>query len=380
MLTLLRESRGYSGAQLAKLAGIPQPTLSKVENGLAVIDEARLQQLAEALDYPVEAFNWTDPIYGFGSVAFYHRKQQALPQTTLRKIQAQVNLTRMRLDKLLRSIEIDTQYVVPCLEVEQYGTPAAVARAVRALWRMPMGPIRDMAAALELAGIIVVRSNLESTRIAAISLDNVGIYPALMILNTGLPSDRERFTLAHELGHLVMHSALVDTDEAEREADAFAAEFLMPAAEIRTELKGITLARAAQLKVVWRVAISALIRRAYDLGVIENTRYKSLMVSMSQKGWRKSEPIEVTRDHPTVVSSLIKVHLTDHNYTFDELAQVVALNRDEFAARFDMEFFHPDQPRSPHLRALNKERHNNQPSVPSSAEWGRGCYGEVVRP
>ncbi|OUD99755.1 helix-turn-helix protein [Clavibacter michiganensis subsp. michiganensis] len=67
MLTLLRESRGYSGAQLAKLAGIPQPTLSKMENGLAVIDEARLRQLADALDYPVDAFNWTDPIYGFGS-------------------------------------------------------------------------------------------------------------------------------------------------------------------------------------------------------------------------------------------------------------------------------------------------------------------------
>lgn len=352
MLTLLRESRGLSGAQLAKLSGIPQPTLSKMENGLAVIDEGRLQKLADALEYPADAFRWTDPIYGFGSAAFYHRKQQALPQTTLRKIQAQVNLTRMRLNRLLSSIEIDTQYVVPSLDVEEYGTPAEVARAVRALWRVPMGPVRDMAATLELAGVIVVRSNLESPKIAAISLDNVGTYPALIIMNGGLPADRERFTLAHELGHLVMHSVLVTTDEAEREADEFAAEFLMPAAEIRADLRGITLARAAQLKVVWRVAISALVRRARDLGVIDDARYKSLMVSMSQKGWRKSEPVEVPHDHPTVMSSLIQVHLMDHGYSFDELAQVVALNEAEFALRFEAEPPRGAGLKASHLRAV----------------------------
>ena len=161
MLTLLRESRGYSGAQLAKLTGIPQPTLSKIENGLAAVDQGRLKQIADALEYPVDAFSWTDPIYGFGSAAFYHRKQQALPQTTLRKIQAQVNLTRMRLDRLLRSIVIDTQYAVPSLDVEDYGSPSEVARAVRAAWRIPMGPVRDIMATLELAGIVIVHVNLE---------------------------------------------------------------------------------------------------------------------------------------------------------------------------------------------------------------------------
>jgi Zn-dependent peptidase ImmA (M78 family) len=353
MLTLLRESRGYSGAHLAKLAGIPQPTLSKIENGLAPIDEVRLAKIAEALDYPVEAFSWTDPIYGFGSAAFYHRKQQSLPQTTLRKIQAQVNLTRMRLDKLLRSIEIDTQYSVPVLDVEEYGSADEVARAVRAHWRMPMGPVRDVAAALELAGIIIVRSNLESPKIAAISLDNVGTYPALIILNQGLPADRERFSLAHELGHLVMHTSLVTSDEAEREADAFAAEFLLPAAEIRTDLKGLTLQKAAQLKLVWRVAMSAIIRRARDLGVIDEARYRSLMVSMSQKGWRKSEPVEIEHDHPTVMASLIQVHVAEHGYTVDELAHVVALNKVEFAARFEGVPVGAGRGNGTHLRAVN---------------------------
>src|SRR4051812_15929477 len=110
MLTLLRESRGFSGAHLATLTEIPQPTLSKIENGLAAVDDERLARIAAALNYPVEAFEWTDPIYGFGSAAFYHRKQQALPQTSLRRIQAHVNLTRMRLERLLRNVEVEASY------------------------------------------------------------------------------------------------------------------------------------------------------------------------------------------------------------------------------------------------------------------------------
>ena len=336
MLTLLRESRGLSGAKLAELSQIPQPTLSKMENGLAPLDPARLMQIAEVLDYPIEAFAWTDPVYGFGHAAFYHRKQQALPQTTLRKIQANVNLTRIRLERLLRSIVVDAEYPVPVLDGVEFGGPAGAARAVRAQWRIPMGPIEDMMAVIERAGIIVVRTSLESPKISAISIDAIGTYPPLILLNTGMSADRERFTLAHELAHLVLHSAVAAPDEAEDEANSFASEFLMPAAEIRVQLKGITLERAAQLKRVWKVAMSAIIRRARDLGTIDETRYRSLNVSISQKGWRKVEPVEIPRDEPSIVTALVDVHLREHGYTVEELAQVVALSSAEFGARFDV--------------------------------------------
>lgn len=356
MLTLLRESRGLSGAKLAELARVPQPTLSKMENGLAPLDIARLTRIADALDYPLEAFEWIDPVYGFGHAAFYHRKQQALPQTTLRKIQANVNLVRIRLERLLRSIEVDAEYDVPILDVTEYGGPAGAARAVRAHWRLPMGPIQDMMAVVERAGIVVIRANLESPKISAISIDAIGTYPPLIILNTGMSADRERFTLAHEVAHLVLHTAVAAPDEAEDEADAFASEFLMPAAEIRVQLKGITLERAAQLKRVWKVAMSALIRRARDLGTIDTNRYRSLNVSISQKGWRKVEPVEVPRDEPSIVSSIIDVHLRDHGYTIAQLAKIVALSPEEFGARFNVLVPRSESEltgRTTHLRAVN---------------------------
>ncbi len=354
MLTLLRESRGYSGAQLAKLSGVPQPTLSRLENGMATIDRARLERIADALGYPVEAFEWEDPVLGFGSSAFYHRKQQTLPQTVLRKVQAQVNLTRMRLERLLKSIEIEPRYALPVIDVEEFGSASEVARAVRALWKLPMGPVDDVAAAVEGAGVIIVRADLESPKISAISLDNVGGYPALIFVNRAHPADRERFTVAHELGHLVMHSDLRASEQAEAEADQFAAEFLMPAADIRVQLKAITLQRAAQLKPVWRVAMAALIRRARDLNLIDDSRFRSLVVSMSQKGWRKVEPVSIAADRPTVLKEALRVHLQQHGYSLPELAQVVAMRPDEFRARFDVEQSVARQrPDVTYLRPLN---------------------------
>lgn len=348
MLTLLRESRGMSGAQLAKASGVPQPTISKMENGYSPMDPDRVRALARALDYPESAFAWPDAVYGFGSASFYHRKQQTLPQTTLRKIQAQVNLTRMRLVRLLKSVEVASRNVLPSIEVEELGSAAEVARAVRALWSLPMGPVRNLAAALEQAGIVIVHSSFESPRISAISNPGVDGAPALIVLNTGMPADRERFTLAHELGHLVMHSGIL-AEDAEAEADQFAAEFLMPAAEIRSQLKDLDLSRAVQLKTTWRVAISALIRRARDLGAIDDRRYTSLNVIRSKKGWTKMEPASFPPDRSTVFNDLIRVHIEQHGYSADELAEIVGLGLDEFCARYDV----PAPPgRRGHLQAV----------------------------
>jgi Zn-dependent peptidase ImmA (M78 family) len=90
-----------------------------------------------------------------------------------------------------------------------------------------------------------------------------------------------------------MHDDPRRPDEAEREADAFASEFLMPAAEIRPQLNRLDLARAALLKRYWKVAMSAIIRRARDLGRIDDRRYQSLNVQISQRWWRKIEPVEL---------------------------------------------------------------------------------------
>ena len=73
MLSLLRESRGLSQSALAREAKVPQSAISRAENGLGELDPARVQAIADVLDYPLEALNWTDEVLGFGSASFHHR-------------------------------------------------------------------------------------------------------------------------------------------------------------------------------------------------------------------------------------------------------------------------------------------------------------------
>lgn len=333
MLQLLRESRGLSQTALSKLSNVPQPTLSKVENGLGELDGDRAQAVADALRYPIEAFDWSDEIFGFGSAAFHHRKQQSLGVTTLQRIHADVNLVRMRCARLTQGIEIQPRYSFPNYEVDEWGTPDDVARVVRAGWRLPMGPIDNMIRVLENAGAIVVRTDMHSNRISAISTSVPGT-PPLFIMNEGMSADRERFTLAHELGHLVMHDLPTQPAEAEREADAFASEFLMPAAEISPHLTNIDLAKAAALKRHWKTAMSALIRRARDLGRIDERRYTSLNVQISQKGYRKVEPVQVAHEQPTLIPQIIRTHRDEHGYGLADLARLTGLYEEEYSSRF----------------------------------------------
>jgi Zn-dependent peptidase ImmA (M78 family) len=332
MITVARESRGLTQSQLASRAAIPQGTLSKAENGFVELPVERLTAIAEVLDYPPELFDWPDPVYGFGSSSFHHRKQHSLGQTTLKGVQANLNLLVGRLRRLSEGIDIAAPYKMPVLDIEEHDSPEEIARVVRATWMLPMGPVHNVIDVIEAAGGLVVRRDLGSPRINAISIRPPGARPTF-VLNEGFSADKERFTLVHELGHLVMHE--LPRPEAEREADRFAAEFLMPAREIRPSLVNIDLAKAASLKRHWKTAMTALIRRARDLDVITERRYTSLMVQVSQRGYTKKEPVDVPAEEPTVVDSIVRIHLGKHGYTTAQLAEMVCLNLSEFLAEFD---------------------------------------------
>lgn len=327
MLAAAREARGLTQSQLAERAGVPQGTISKAEHGLVTLSEERLAALADALCFPLDLFEWDEEVYGFGSSAFYHRKQKSLPQTRLREIQATFNLTRMRAKRLARGLDIESKHRFQPLDLDDYGSPEEAARAVRAMWAVKMGPVTDACRLIENAGGVVVRADFATPKISAISQWVTGERP-IFVTNTGNPADRERFTLAHEIAHVLLHST--PNEDQESEADRFASELLMPAAEIGPQLaRGIDLARAAQLKPYWRVSMSSIIRRARDLGHITDSRYKSLNVQMSQRGWLRREPVDIEPDHPRFLDQVIKAQLAS-GYTVEQLAKIAGLTAEEF--------------------------------------------------
>ncbi|WP_327678696.1 ImmA/IrrE family metallo-endopeptidase [Kitasatospora sp. NBC_00458] len=208
----------------------------------------------------------------------------------------------MQLRRLEASVDIEPIYRLPVLDADEH-SPEEAAAKLRASWLIPDGPVHDVIRTVERAGIVVVRRDLESPKIFGLSVRPPNSLPVI-ILNIGMPPAHERFTVLHELGHLVMHQ--LPSDNGEREADAFASEFLMPGRLIGPHLSSLTIQRMVQLKQHWKVSMAAVLQAAKRLERIDEGRYKSLQVQLSQHSYRRNEPAEPEREEPVILDSILE--------------------------------------------------------------------------
>lgn len=162
--------------------------------------------------------------------------------------------------------------------------------------------IPNVTRVIETVGGSVVDLNnpgLTREKLDGISSPRLGDGKPVVALSPQAPGDRRRFSAAHELGHLLLHGGMcgLTNEEKEREADSFAAEFLLPSEAMRDVLEpSLTLHGYAQLKAEWAVSIQALIMRAKTLGTIDYQRSRSLFMQLSSRGWRKEEPVFVPQE------------------------------------------------------------------------------------
>jgi Zn-dependent peptidase ImmA (M78 family)/transcriptional regulator with XRE-family HTH domain len=317
MLILAREARGLTQTQVAAAVGAQQGTISKTEAGLALPADQTLEKLSDALGFPVDFFYQQDRVFGFNSAVFFHRKRQALPDRVLRKIHAFMNITRMRIERLLRSSEVSTGNTFQRIELADYdGSAEEVGMLMRAVWTLPHGPVRNLTEIIESAGGIVVRMNFGTRQADAVS-EWVPGYPPIFLVNgdAGIPGDRLRLTLAHEVAHVLLHR--YPNPDMEDEANEFAAEFLMPRREIKASLYNLTLLKLVQLKRIWKVSMAALVHRAFELGTITDSQRRYLYINMAKRGYRTREPIEadVPLEIPTILSKMVRTHIEKLDYT-----------------------------------------------------------------
>ncbi|WP_109488611.1 ImmA/IrrE family metallo-endopeptidase [Occallatibacter savannae] len=335
LLTLARESRELSQSDLSSLSKVPQTLISRFEGGIIQPSEEQASRLADTLQYPVDLFYQEDRIYGFNASVFFHRKRADMPAKILRRIHAVLNLTRMRVDRMLLAGDISPQFELLRMSVEEQGSPEEIARRLRALLHIPMGPIANLTAAVEDAGVIIALHKFGSSRTDAVSEWIPGHQPTiLMNSDESIGGDRYRWTLAHELGHLIMHR--LPTDSMEEEANRFAAEFLMPEKEIKHQLRNVRLATLAALKSVWKVSMAALLERAKQLRTISPSQYRYMRINLGRLGYLQREPVEldVPIEKPTLISALVTAHIKELQFGLKELAKLLHMREEECAGLY----------------------------------------------
>jgi Zn-dependent peptidase ImmA (M78 family) len=327
MLTLARQSRGLTQVALSEMLGITQGKLSKIELGIQdEVNEELLCLISEKLGFPQSFFFEQGSIFPPAAPPQF-RKRASLKTKALDRLEAISNIQRIHIQKLLQSTELETKLVH--FDLDEYdNNPILVAQAARRLWNIPKGPIQNLTEIIENVGIIIIEGNFGTNELDGFTI-NDGKNPPLIFINNTLTGDRARFTLAHELAHILMHR--IPVQEIEKEADLFASEFLLPTNEIKSQLLNLDLKRLADLKQYWKVSMASLLYKAKQIGVMADNQYRYLFMQMSKYGYRKREPeyLDIPKEKPTLLKEIIEVHMKDLGYTIKDMSEMLCIYAEE---------------------------------------------------
>lgn len=341
MLRLARQFRGFQQKELAERARVDAAIVSRAENGAVVPSDRVIRRLAEELSVAETFFGFTfQPI---GLPISYHamwRKRQSVSQKETDRVLADANMRGLHLRRMLPSISFEPELTIPKIEPGEYGNDCReIARLVRRAWSMPTGPIGNLTEYIERAGIFVFHVDLEkNVDVDSLTLRLAGL-PPVIILNSRMPADRMRFSLAHELGHLVMHP--IPTPDMEKQANEFASELLIPQADIRPYFAGrrVDMKRLAQLKPEWRVSVAALLYAAGDIKAIGPGQSQSLWRQYSALRYKTiGEPPELNFpvEKPSLGGFLVRAHIGDLGYSFAEMTELLGVPEDDIRSMYDL--------------------------------------------
>ena len=297
-LKLARTAGGLSLRGLAAAIGhrVSAQAIGKYERDEAMPGSGVLVALADALQSTVD-YLLGDPDLVLDDLEF--RKNAFTSKRAEARVEAAV------LADLERYLTVEDILGLPSARWEQPGdAPYPVrhdaieadraADALRRHWGLGHEPVPNLVELLEERGVKIFALPLDTVGGLAARARRPGLPPVpVVVVNAGDWGERQRFTIAHELGHIVLDvSRGLD---AERVAHRFAGAFLMPAEALRLEVgkrrNALALGELVALKRVFGVSIQALTHRCRDLDIIGAATYRALFNEFGRLGWR-SPPYE----------------------------------------------------------------------------------------
>lgn len=292
-----RKAAGLSMSALASEIGVSANAIKKYEHGTNMPSSANLLKLAKALGVRTEYFFRPVKVVLEG---VEYRKQASTPKKLLDQINGDVMEQAERWAELL-DLYPDSVKPVPTFEppdkipeeVTSYDAIEAIASRVRDAWALGLNPIPEMIDTLESKGIMIISTNVESNKKFDGLAGSIGRTP-VVVISTHQPGDRQRFTLAHELGHLVLHGRLSPELDEEKACNHFAGAFLLPKSALLQHMgehrRAIEPRELFMLKHEFGISMMAILVRLGQCGVISESLQKQYYMAFNKQGWRTEEP------------------------------------------------------------------------------------------
>lgn len=289
-LVIARKRRAMTKVSLTEASGVSLRSVSAYENGHTTPDEASLTALAKALRFPVDFFTAPELDEPPQHIVSF----RSLSSMTAGKRDSAIAAAAIAMDL---SKWLEDRFSLPAPNVPDLrGVDAELAaEEVRAAWGVGTRPIRNMVHLLEANGVRVFSLAEVGEAVDAFSFTKD--RTPFVFLSTAKSAERSRFDAAHELAHLVLHRHGVPSRDAEREADRFAAAFLMPKASVVSVVpRNPTIATLLELKTSWSVSVAALAHRIHSLGMISEWHYRTLCIEIAKRRYRTTEPNPIPRE------------------------------------------------------------------------------------
>jgi Zn-dependent peptidase ImmA (M78 family)/DNA-binding Xre family transcriptional regulator len=303
-LELALHRRRLTARMLAERANITVVSLSRIKAGNQVPERSTVERIADALDYPIEFF-YQDDVDTLPAAAVSFRSLSSVTQKERNAAIAAGAIAYIVSDWLQAHYKLPQPRLIDAGGAER--DPAGAARSLRQAWGLGEKPIRDLIKLLEAKGVRVFSLAENTKNVDAFSCwrnDDPFIF-----LNTFKTTERSRFDAAHELGHLILHKhgGSNQGPQAEYEANAFASSFLMPRADVLSEMPRVhSLNQIVEMKRRWGVSAAALTYRLHKIGLITEWQYRTFNIQI-RSNFGNEEPASMPRE----VSSLWAMVLDD---------------------------------------------------------------------
>jgi Zn-dependent peptidase ImmA (M78 family) len=347
-LKLARSAAGFSLRELEAQLGhlVSAQAIGKYERDEMMPGSEVLMALATALGVSEDYLLKTDSIELVG-VDF--RKQRLDAAKERSRVESQILTAVERYLEIEDLLTLKSEWELPAgfpQKIRKAEDAEEAARVVRKAWKLGADPVPSLAEFLEDRAIKIVSVSL-AERVSGVNAtvrkkngDNVQV----IVLNADHAGERQRFTLAHELGHMLLQCA----SDPEPVCNRFAGAFLVPAEALRAELgvhrTSISMRELFSLKALFGVSVQALVYRAADLGIFNPRLKKSLFIQFGKAGWRKAEPQPVVKEQPMRFKRLCLRALSEDVISASKAAELLDEKTRDLLASLNEPSSAPDGP------------------------------------
>lgn len=328
----IRQARLMAGLTLDALADkveLTHTTIQKYEKGKLVPSSGQLLKIAAACGLRMEYFFRSNSVE-LSEGQF--RAQKALGQKKREAVRLLVQAKAEKWCELINAFPKPP--VSPFARGGQISQPVRsldeleeVADRFRTKWKLGAVPVGSMKQFLETIGVIVVELDIDDKKFSgyeAVVTAPGGVRIPVVAVSKVWPADRQRFTLAHELGHLLLLGRLAPGVDEEKACDRFAGAFLTPKAAVvhcfGDSRRRLDLRELMELKKQFGVSVASWVMRCVQCGVIGESEYVRLQKLMSKLGWKKGEPSAGLQPERSLLFQQLVYRAISENYVSESKA------------------------------------------------------------